>query len=265
MLARTVPGANLGTIRHILGLRYITDDLAIARRIDQLSDTSRKFFRHEFKDPKYQDYKGELNKHLAELTRTPGIEAMFEDSVNTIDFRKIMDEQDFIVIDNSWRDERLGEPASEVFGRIMLSLIRSAAGKRGESRGSDEKALCLFIEQPQLFFARGAQIRRLLDGGRVNRMVVTFVNEALCEVHLEEMTEALLNCGVLMVSPGAEASLWARRLRFDAEVLRNLPADSFYTLVKGGTPFVVNICADLDLVPATTDHKVRRREAALAS
>ena len=248
ILAAAIPGANLDTISNILQLRYIADDPVIARRVDELSgDADRKFFRHDFKDQTYQKCKAELTHRLAQLTQNPCIKAMFDNNATAFDLAKLMDERSLIVIDNSWRDTGLGEPSPELFGRIMLSLIRSAVDKRARQRGQRQNAIYpvyLFVDQPHLFIDQVGTARQLLGLGRHQHLAVTFANQALSEISSEQVKNTLLRCGILMINPGVEAPLWARRFNLDeskVEALKNLPADAFCVLIEAVSPHGINV------------------------
>lgn len=248
-LATLIPNATIATVTDILRegpKKYDT-------YVRQLDEEDQKFFFKDWDERNYKERRPEILQRIRLLTRNPYIRAMLNTKKNTIDFGTLMDGQNLIVIDNSYDPDMLGDLGCEFFGRLVIALVRAAAFKRASLPEEEKNPVYFYIDEAHTVCKRDATIASILRQCRSQKIAMTFANQALMDYD-ETVRGALMDCGVFMVNPGAEAPHWVQRLNLSTEgvqVLRNLPTHTFATFVEGQTRSAVNISVDWLELPTT--------------
>lgn len=252
-LATLVPNANISTVTDILRNGH-GKYLGYMKLLDK---EDRTFFLDDWNEKNYKERRPQIIQRIRYLTRNPYIRAMLNTTKNTIDFGKLMDGQNLVVIDNSYDPDMLGDLGCEFFGRLVIALIRAAAFKRAALEEKDKNPVYFYIDEAHTVIKRDATIASILRQCRSQKIAMTFANQALMDYE-EHVRSALMDCGVFMVNPGAEAPHWVQRLNLSKEgvdALRNLPTHTFATYVETVTPSAVNISVDWLELPKTRRKK----------
>lgn len=252
-LATLVPNANISTVTDILRNGH-GKYLGYMKLLDK---EDRTFFLDDWNEKNYKERRPQIIQRIRYLTRNPYIRAMLNTTKNTIDFGKLMDGQNLVIIDNSYDPDMLGDLGCEFFGRLVIALIRAAAFKRAALEEKDKNPVYFYIDEAHTVIKRDATIASILRQCRSQKIAMTFANQALMDYE-EHVRSALMDCGVFMVNPGAEAPHWVQRLNLSKEgvdALRNLPTHTFATYVETVTPSAVNISVDWLELPKTRRKK----------
>lgn len=178
------------------------------------------------------------------------MEAMLTQKKTHIDFNRLMDGQNLVVVDNSYDPDMLGDLGCEFFGRLILALILAAAYRRVHLPDRQKNPVRVYLDEAHKVIKRDETVPALLRQCRSQKIAMTFANQALSDYE-EQVRSALMDCGIFMVNPGAEAPAWVSQLNLETrgvQSLKNLPTHAFATYVETLTPSAVNISVDwLDL------------------
>ncbi|KPN63888.1 hypothetical protein AKJ29_14475 [Aliiroseovarius crassostreae] len=234
------PGSTLADLQRFMNDR-LNDDLI------ELGTTSKRrairdFFTYDFQDdPSLRPSKNAISRKLQSLFNTFAFDEMVN-SPQSIDLERAINEGQIILFNLS--KGRLGDEASEAFGRLVVASIQGLALRRADVPEQDRNPINLFIDECQNYIAPATM--QILEEARKYGVSLTLAQQVVGRGMSSEMQAVVLNnTNVKVAGRTPEDDKMAKILGKSQADVQNLQTGQFWMKVGNGHTFLLNANSDL--------------------
>jgi len=234
------PGSTLADLQRFMNDR-VNDDLV------ELGTTSKRrairdFFTYHFKDDtSLRPSKSAVSKKLQSLFNTFAFDEMVN-SPETLDLENAINEGRIILFNLS--KGRLGDEASEAFGRLVVATVQGLALRRADIPEGERVPINLFIDECQNYLSPATIA--ILEEARKYGVCLTMAQQVVGRGMSSEMqTVVLNNTNVKVAGLTQEDDKMAKILGKTQEDVQSLNTGQFWMKIGNGQTFLLNANSDL--------------------
>lgn len=202
----------------------------------------RDFFTHDFlNDTSLRASKSAISRKLQSLFNTFAFDEMVN-SPQSIDFEKAINNGQIILFNLS--KGRLGDEASEAFGRLVVASIQGLALRRADIPEEDRVPINLFIDECQNYISPATM--QILEEARKYGVSLTLAQQVVGRGMSSEMqTVVLNNTNVKVAGRTPEDDKMAKILGKTQVDVQNLNTGQFWMKIGNGHTFLLRGNTDL--------------------
>ncbi|MCA0869282.1 type IV secretory system conjugative DNA transfer family protein [Seohaeicola saemankumensis] len=234
-----IPDATLHTMREILkegGHEPYSD------YIDNLSRTAQEFFYEQYDNYKqYGQTREQVMRRIFDVLEVGVFERMFSHAQTKFDLFEEMQEGKLILLDTE--KSLLQGSGTELLGRLYLAMLNSAIQERALIQ--DRKPVYFFCDEARDYVQSNSDstISDMLEQARKMNVGTFWVTQHLGQIDMKMRGSFMANTAIKMVSNPShdDATRFAREMNTRPDFIRDLPALTFATFVKGQTATAVPV------------------------
>jgi hypothetical protein len=232
-LMEKVSGANLLTLVDVL-TEHIPKNGAskFQRHIDELDDTSRRYFNTIFNDrQEMSQTRSSIATRIMEVLGDKNFRAMFMSPGTKFDIVEAIDERKVVVVNTT--QNALGDKGSSVFGRYIIALCRAAAFAREKIPEKDRHLALLIIDEASEYL--DDKTERVLSQTRQFGLGMLFATQYLERIPKPVQSAMFGNVAILAASGLGrdDAAALAREMRCKPEDIMDLKPMNWLVHVRG--------------------------------
>lgn len=251
LIVKAMPEPTLADLRKVLTITKPDQLKACENEIATLEPEDQAMLRNSYCEKQYNERKGDILWRLQAITDNDYMRPMFRAKKTKLDIGKLMDDGNVILINNDYRDEKLGTAGAEFFARLFIALIWSAARARSARPDDQKRPVYIYFDEAHYSIKRDKTITEMIEQLRAQKVALTFAHQSLSQIEDKQVLGSLLDCAVRMANVDDEAPDMAERMRTTKETLRALERGTFATFVRE-PPAVANV--KVDLLAVNPDH-----------
>jgi hypothetical protein len=194
-VALAFPSPTLETLQDVIALTPDGTKPAYEEVFDKLDPAVQRFLRRTYETRGPQRSRQEIMSRLDALNADPLFRQIFNGQRTTLDFSKLINEPNVIVINAS---RHLGS-MKELYGRYFLSVIKQAAERRGDN------AIPCFVYIDECDEFADANVGDIIRKLRRNRVALFLANQESDRIR-EDAREAILGVAVKFINAGAKSA-----------------------------------------------------------
>jgi hypothetical protein len=240
LIVRAMKTPTLADLRAILGVTKVDQLKPYENEIATLEPEDQQTLRTNYCEKQYNERKGDILWRLQAITDNDYMRPMFRANKTRLNMGQLMDAGKLILINNDYRDEKLGVAGAEFFARIFVSLIWSAARARSARPDDQKRPVYIYFDEAHYSIKRDKNITEMIEQLRAQKIALTFAHQSLSQIEDKQVLGSLLDCAVRMANVDDEAPDMAERMRTTKEALRGLDRGEFATFVRE-PPAVANV------------------------
>ena len=181
--------------------RLLTDAAFRKSRISKIDNPAvRQFWLGEFSRWRPADrtqYIASLQNKLGAYLSNPLLAAIFGQTKNKVDFRKLMDEGSIVLLNLS--KGRVGTDASSLLGSLFVSTLQTAALSRANIAESERRDFYVYLDEFSTFVSEGNDtFASILAESRKYRTGYTLVTQYAEQLDSQTRSAVFGNCGTMI-------------------------------------------------------------------
>jgi len=256
-----IPDATLHTMREIL---QPGGHIKYQEYIQQLSDTAIVFFNEQYDNKtEYGQTRQQVTRRLFDLLEVGVFDRMFSHPESKFDLFEEMNHGRLILLDTE--KSLLQDSGTEVLGRLYLAMLNSAVQERALI--SDRKPVYFFCDEARDYVRTNSDdtISAMLEQARKMNVGTFWVTQHLGQIDMKMRSSFMANTAIKMISQPSheDATRFAREMNTKPDFIKDLPALTFATFIKGVTGTAVPLripYGSLAELPQRDNHKELQQE-----
>lgn len=219
-------------------LKLMSDPKQYRDVIEKLPDIQREFFTNDFHMKTFDGTKEQVRYRIQAIIENPTMARLFTSPETKVDFHTELNRGAVILVDSA---KDFLKDGSEVFTKLILSLILQAVYERAAIPENERKATFIFVDEASAAFSQ--KIDDLLSDARKYKAGMILSHQYLDQAtgHLKSSLAA--NTGIKLAGglSAGDARSMAPEMRTSPDYILEQPKLQFAAFIRNVTPSAVSI------------------------
>ena len=238
-----IPQATIHTFYDVL----VNGIGAYQSAIDQLDETTRRFFASEFGSPQFKQTKEQVVARLWAVLGNATFSRMFSNPRSKVDFFTEINTPGKVILINAEKS-LLKDEGAELFGRFFLALINQAAAQRATLPIASRLPCYVYVDECHNYIRNDPKIQVILAEARQQKIAMLLAHQYLGQIEAPVLRALAANTSIKMASSleGADRAAMARDMNCTPDFIRDQKVGSFACYLRGVTPHAIGLTFPFD-------------------